>query len=235
VEVRDISSVIDADGWIGMDVFSRFLVTLDYPWRKLTLEPLPPYPDNTATPTTLNTEQETPAENSEAASASGTAQDAKLPESTASSGPHDRYIAPEMKNWDTVYRVGPTMIVPTVLNNKRMRLFVLETGSALTYISPSAASEVTNVRSANPGSLRPLPPAAQIHTGDRIGFRFAHLQQEKENVLSFDTSPISKRLGTEISGMFGFDLLGLLVMRIDYRDGLMSFEYSADRGYQHIR
>jgi len=25
------------------------------------------------------------------------------------------------------------------------------------------------------------------------------------------------------------------VVKIDYRDGLMSFEYSADRGYQHIR
>jgi hypothetical protein len=82
----------------------------------------------------------------------------------------------------------------------------------------------------NPGSLRPLPPAVQIHTGDKIVFRFAHLQQEKENVLSFDTSPISNRLGTEISGMFGFDLLGLLVMRIDYRDGLMSFEVLSGPG-----
>jgi hypothetical protein len=42
-------------------------------------------------------------------------------------------------------------------------------------------------------------------------------------------------VGTEISGFIGFDLLGLLVVKIDYRDGLMSFEYSADRGYQHIR
>ena len=34
----------DIDGLIGMDVFSHFLVTLDYPMRKLLLGPLPPRP-----------------------------------------------------------------------------------------------------------------------------------------------------------------------------------------------
>jgi hypothetical protein len=48
-------------------------------------------------------------------------------------------------------------------------------------------------------------------------------------------SGLSQHAGTEISGLIGFDMLGLLVVKIDYRDGLMSFEYSADRGYQHIR
>ena len=76
---------------------------------------------------------------------------------------------------------------------------------------------------------------ANVYAGEQIVFRFAHLQQERDNVLSYDTSSISKNVGTEISGFIGFDLLGLLVVKIDYRDGLMSFEYSADRGYQHIR
>ena len=31
-----------------MDVFSRFLVTLDYPMRKLLLAPLPPRPNETS-------------------------------------------------------------------------------------------------------------------------------------------------------------------------------------------
>ncbi len=31
----DQRNVVDDDGLIGMDVFSRFLVTLDYPMRKL--------------------------------------------------------------------------------------------------------------------------------------------------------------------------------------------------------
>ena len=41
VQVSDRRNVVDVDGLIGMDVFSNFLVTLDFPWRKLTLGPLP--------------------------------------------------------------------------------------------------------------------------------------------------------------------------------------------------
>ena len=46
----------DVNGLIGMNVFSRFLVTLDYPMRKLLLEPLPPRPsEQAAAPQKLNT------------------------------------------------------------------------------------------------------------------------------------------------------------------------------------
>ena len=41
VEVIDQRNVVDVDGLIGMDVFSRFLITLDYPMRQLLLAPLP--------------------------------------------------------------------------------------------------------------------------------------------------------------------------------------------------
>lgn len=256
VEVSDRRSVVGVDGLIGMDVFSSFLVTLDFPWRKLTLGPLPPYPDAAPTPVTLNTSEQSSSEASEAAPSGDTAQSgqpaqtgqAAAPGATppsqsappapahASTGPHDRYIAPEMKNWDTVYRVGHHLIVPTALNQKRLRLFIIDTGSQSTAISPAAAREVTKVYSDPRATVHGLSGnVANVYSGDKIVFRFAHLQQEKDNVLSFDTSNISKNTGTEISGFIGFDMLGLLVVKIDYRDGLMDFEYSADRGYQHIR
>ena len=51
VQVLDSKSTLPGpvqDGLIGMDVFSHFLVTLDYPERKLLLSPLPPRPGETA-------------------------------------------------------------------------------------------------------------------------------------------------------------------------------------------
>jgi hypothetical protein len=65
--------------------------------------------------------------------------------------------------------------------------------------------------------------------------RFAGLQQETDGMLSFDTSGLSENLGMEVSGLLGFDVLHLLVVKMDYRDGLVGFQYSEDRGYQHIR
>jgi predicted aspartyl protease len=234
VEVSDRKNVVDIDGLIGMDVFSNFLVTLDFPWHKLTLGPLPPYPDAAAAPATLNTEQESVADGPAAASAQETAPTAQP--AAPPRGPHDRYIAPEMKNWESVYRVGHMMIVPTVLNGKTRRLFVIDTGAFRTSISPAAAREVTKVRSDDRDRVRGLSGnVANVYTGDKIIFRVAHLQEEMDNVLAFDNAGISKNLGTEVSGFLGFDLLHLLVVRIDYRDGLMDFEYSEDRGYQHIR
>jgi predicted aspartyl protease len=230
VEVSDSRNIVDTDGLIGMDVFSQFLVTLDFPWRKMTLGPLPPYPGTTAATPSLNTQEESPSEQS--SEPTTPAKDA----TPVATGPHDRYIAPEMKNWTSVYRIRHNMIMPTALNNKRLRLFIIDTGARSTSISPSAAREVTKVYADGNTTVKGVSGnVANVYMGNNVTFRFAHLQQEHPNVLSFDTSEISKGLGTEISGFIGFDMLGLLVVKIDYRDGLMDFQYSEDRGYQHIR
>ena len=231
VEVSDRRSVVDTDGLIGMDVFAKFLVTLDFPWRMLTLGPLPPYPGTVEAAPSLDTQGESPSSDSDE-----TAAPAKGATATAAKGPHDRFIAPEMQKWTSVYRIGHNMVVPTALNNKRMRLFIIDTGAQSTSISPSAAREVTKVFSDSNSQVKGVSGnVSNVYVGNSVTFRFAHIQQEHPNVLSFDMSGISKDTGTEISGLIGFDMLGLLVVKIDYRDGLMNFEYSADRGYQHIR
>ena len=75
----------------------------------------------------------------------------------------------------------------------------------------------------------------KIYYANDVAVRFGHLQQKHERMTVFDLGGVSQDVGTEISGMLGEDTLGVLVIHIDYRDGLMKFEYSADRGYQHIR
>jgi predicted aspartyl protease len=231
VEVSDRRSIVDTDGLIGMDVFSEFLVTLDFPWHKMTVGPLPPYPGTSVGTPSLDT-QEDNSSNESGDTPPKAAKDA----ATTVQGPHDRYIAPEMQKWTTVYRIGHDMVVPTALNSKKVRLFIIDTGAQRTSISPSAAREVTRVSHDSSATVKGVSGAVEnVYSGDSVVFRFAHLQQEQDGVLSFDTAGVSKNMGTEISGFIGFDLLRLLVVKIDYRDGLMDFQYSSDRGYQHIR
>jgi predicted aspartyl protease len=236
VEVSDRRNVAEIDGLIGMDVFSAFLVTLDFPWHKLTLSPLPVYPGATAAPASLNTEQasspdEKTSDDKSADASSGSATGPKSP-----SGPHDRYIAPEMEKWTKVYRVGHQLMVPTALNKKTMHLFIMDTGAFRTSISPAAASEVTKVRSDDYSGVHGISGSVKnVSRGDKVIVQFAGLQQETDGMLSFDNSGISRGIGVEVSGFLGFDVLHLLVVKIDYRDGLVSFDYSEDRGYQHIR
>src|SRR5207253_467862 len=42
------------------------------------------------------------------------------------SGPQDRYIAPEMKSYTQVYRFGHQVLVPTLIGDASLKLFLLD-------------------------------------------------------------------------------------------------------------
>ena len=259
VKVLDSRSTLDVDGLIGMDVFSRFLVTLDFPMRKLLLDPLPPRPGEAdAGPAlkTNGTEQDDDDESAEHAKAaeqdkpigqgadsgvkaavptSGgpTATQNSTVQKPAAHGPYDRYVAPEMKDYTPVYRVDHDLILPAGLNGKEIRLFILDTGAWATTISPQAAREVTKVHSDDQIQVEGISGKVErVYNADEVTFNFAHLSQKARGVVAFDTSHISKSENMEISGFLGATTLDLLTIHIDYRDGLVKFDYDPKRGYQ---
>ena len=64
-----------------------------------------------------------------------------------------------------------------------------------------------------------------------LTFRFAHISQRIEGAPCFDTSRISRSVGN--GGVWilgGATTLGLLTTHIDYRDGLVKFDYGTLRG-----
>ena len=233
VQLIEGRSALSSDGLIGTDVFSNFVVTLDYPVRKLMLGPLPPRPGDNAAPapaletaTSSNENGSSPASNS---SASAT------PATTSSRGPHDRYVAPEMKDWTRIYRFGHYLIVPTVLNDTRQKLFLLDTGAFTTSISPNAAAEVTKVHSDDVNQIKGISGKVdRVYYADKINFKFANLSQDIEDVVSFNTSDLSQGIGMEVSGLIGFTALAQTTMSIDYRDGLVNFSFDAHRGYSTV-
>jgi predicted aspartyl protease len=255
VQVLGSRNVVeDVDGLIGMDVFSQFLVTLDYPMRRLLLGPLPPRPGESATQApalkTSGADQDEAGASAETAAtakqdkpvaqetAAGGPTSAVAPGSSASAqrpfhGPYDRYIAPEMKSYTPVYRVGHNLILPASLNGETIKLFILDTGSFATTISPQAAREVTKVHSDDRFHVKGISGSVdQVYAADSVTFKFAHLSQDVQGVVSYDTSQISKNAGMEISGFLGATTLDQLTIHIDYRDGLVKFDYDPKRGYR---
>ena len=55
------------------------------------------------------------------------------------------------------------------------------------------------------------------------------------DVVTFDLSPQSRRIGTEVSGFLGFDMLQILELKLDYRDGLVDFQYDPKRVKRFVR
>jgi tetratricopeptide (TPR) repeat protein len=238
VRVLDSRNVADEDGLIGMDVFSRFLVTLDYPMRKLGLGPLPPRPGEAETTPTLRSDQaegNPGGDTNENAASSADAGDKPAAQAAApvAHGPFDRYIAPEMKDWTAVYRVGHQLLLPVNMNKKVNKLFILDTGAWATSVAPDAAREVTKVNSAGDEmKVKGISGTVQqAYFADQITFYFAHLGQMVQMVPSFDIANVSKSTGMEVSGFIGASTIDLTTLKIDYRDGLIHFDYTENRGY----
>jgi predicted aspartyl protease len=216
-EVTDRKDILSMDGLIGTDVFRSYLVTLDFPMRKFLLAPLPPRAtDAGGTSETLSTEAGQQVDSANAGS---------------SSQPQDRYVSPTMKDYVGFFRSGHLIVIPALLNGKTQRLFMVDTGAFSTAISPEAAREVTKVHGGAPGSVRGMSgEVAKVSFAEAILFQFGGIRQQNNDLFSFDTTGLSKQAGFEISGFLGSTVLRQLTISIDYRDGLIKFDYDPRHG-----
>ena len=206
VEVMESRSVAGEDGLIGGDVFAHFLVDIDSPHGKFRLSELPPRPNEPAAQAALE--------------AGGN------PELNF----HDRYIAPEMKAYSRVFRFGHMLLIPTALNDSPPKLFLIDTGSLMNTVSPEAAREVTKVSSDSDTQVKGLNGSVKdVFRGNELTLTFGNFRQKNLDIIAFDTKSMSDSAGTEISGILGFALLHMLDMKIDYRDGLVSFAFDPNR------
>jgi tetratricopeptide (TPR) repeat protein len=209
-----VERMADVDGLIGPDVFRDYLVTLDYPGREMRLGPLPKTPDQQV---------------SKAISLS-TSDDGETPVSFADSA-RDRYVAPEMKDWTPIFRSQHMLIVPTLVNNSPVKLFLLDTGSAMSLLSPSAAKEVGQASDFTGAQLRGVNGVVRtVPAVSNVSMMFAQIKQTRRNMLVLDTSGISRNVGAEMSGIIGFPILRELVISIDYRDNLIHVVYDPKKG-----
>jgi tetratricopeptide (TPR) repeat protein len=206
VGVIDKDSVIGDDGLIGADVFSDFLIHLDFPNSKFKLSQLPARPDEPAAVAALQSQP------------------------SGAAGFHDRYIAPEMTSFVPVLRFGHQLLIPTKVNDIGPKLFLIDTGAFNNTISPSAAREVTKVSSDSDTTVKGLSGSVKdVFRADQLTLQFGHFRQKNVDIVAFDTTRISDSIGTEVSGMLGFAMLRMLEIKIDYRDGLVDFVYNPAR------
>jgi tetratricopeptide (TPR) repeat protein len=207
------------DGLIGTDVFSQFLVELDFPASLMHLSQLPARPGEAPAKGSLKTSGEELAMPSEASSETGSR--------PATAKFFDRYIAPEMHSYVPAYRFGHMLLVPTTVDDKQSKLFLLDTGSFDNTISTAAAQEVTKIHRAPRLDVHGMNgEVKKVYVADRVTLDFGHLRQTIPNIVALDMSRTSRAAGTEVSGTLGMVMLGMLKIRLDYRDALADFEYT---------
>lgn len=233
VDVTDGVSVTSEDGLIGADVFSSYLIDINVPDHKLKLSPLPQRPNEINIPATLKTEEESESGEDQGARDSKQAEPAASqdkPEIPEQPKPMDRYVAPEMKDWTPVFRFGSHLLIPTHIDSSPSMLFLIDTGSMMTMLSKREAVHFTSVHNDPDTEVKGLNGSvSKVYRASKVTLKFGHLSQKNQGIISFDLSNLSQHMGTEVSGILGFETLYMLQIKIDYRDGLVHFVYDPKR------
>ena len=190
-------------GLIGTDVFADSMVTLDFPLRKFSISPLP------------GLKAETPAE----AATSG--------DSRFISYAQDRYAGPEVKDFVPFFRDGHFMILPVLLNNKPETL-VVDTGSSATIFNLKYANEFTKPHK-DMSYYKKLPDGTQklLYTTGEVKLQ---LQNGMGQILNGALADELYFGEIESGGLLGVPFLYNLVVSIDYRDGLVRFNFDRQHG-----
>jgi predicted aspartyl protease len=213
------------DGIIGADVFSQFLIEMDFPSSKLRLSELPRRPGETLSKASLKTGDEEPATESEAKPATEPGNPARGAQPWDQKY-YNRYIAPEMEHYVQAFLIDHMLLIPTKINQGPEKLFLLDSGSFDNTITPDAARAVTKVHKAPKVEVRGLNGNVKdVYVANQVVLDFGHLRQTVPNMVAFDLSRVSRRAGTEVSGTLGMVMLELLKVRLDYRDALADFQY----------
>lgn len=206
---------LNVDGLIGPDVFSRWLVTLDYANTKLALEPLPPRPEEPQA-RALNSLAEGESDGEEYK-------------------PRDRYIAPQMTDWLRVIRIGHTILLPArVGKTTDQRYLIADTGASTSLLSLTAAQEAGKLE---PSEIRISGISGEVkktYWSNAVPLIFGHFSIPPTRYVSIDLSTLSNHENTEISGFIGLPTLSRLTIAIDYRDNLIKMSYDPKHDFNQF-
>ena len=140
---------------------------------------------------------------------------------------YDRQPLPEEASFTPVFELGGHLLVSTKVNGRQTGLFLLDTGSNTSVIDSTFARLSTKIHgdsymhaSGVSGSV------AKVFEADKAELQFARFRQRNVGLTSFDlngSSPVPDLVRT--SGILGMPVLSMFRLTIDYRNGLVNFDY----------
>jgi hypothetical protein len=137
-----------------------------------------------------------------------------------------------MQDYTRIFRINHMLLIPTTLNTSVEKLFLIDTGSLMSVVTPEAAREVTKVGEDEYRRVKGVSGEVKnVYSADKLTLTFANLRQDNQDMISVDLNNMSDGAGTEISGTLGFTVLRMLDIKIDYRDALVHFDYNRNRPF----
>jgi len=134
-----------------------------------------------------------------------------------------------MKSFSQVYRIGHYLLLPTKVNDKGPVLFLIDTGAFSNLIALDLARIVGKVGVTTVRIKGLSGEVKKVYRAQDVILQFSGYRQRMNDMLCLDMSNMSEGPETEISGVYGFEMLQMLEIKIDYRDGLVAFKFDSKR------
>ncbi len=179
------------DGLLGTDVFSDYLITIDFQRRTLHLVPLPEQPPN--------------------------------PQG------YDRAPLPSEAGFTPVFHFGHHLDVSTHVNGKSTGLFLIDTGSGFSSIDSTFARLTTKIHGNEYIHVKGVSGSVNdVFEADKAELQFARFRQSNFGLISINLNNSPEHEEIRLDGILGFPLLTLFRLSLDYRNGLVNFDYVLD-------
>ncbi len=139
---------------------------------------------------------------------------------------YDREISADEKDFTPIFRFGHQLMISTKLNGKTSGLFLLDTGSTISNVDSTFARLSTKVRGTSFVSVRGISGQVKnVFEADRAELEFGHYRQANLGLIAFDLNNRPDHEEVRMSGILGLPVLSLFRLTLDYRNGLVKFEY----------
>ena len=176
------------DGLIGADVFSDYVIAIDFQRRTLHLTPQPERPSN--------------------------------PQG------YDRVIPPDEANFTKVFRNGHELLMPTKLNDKTWGLFLLDTGAEFSNVDSTFARLSTKIHGNEYMHIHGVSGTVKdVFEADKAELQFSRFKQNNLGLIAFNLNNSSGHQEMRMAGILGIPVLSMFRLTIDYRNGLVNFDY----------
>ena len=140
-------------------------------------------------------------------------------------GVSDRYIAPAMKDYYPIQHMGAHILVPTSIDGQPTGLFSLDTGAFDTQVDPAFVAR-EKLTAAPDLVVRGMSGRVNnVFTASNVRIQFGRFAQDNFRLIAISMDKVSERETIGLAGILGFPLLSNFRLTIDYRDGLVNFDY----------
>ncbi len=140
---------------------------------------------------------------------------------------YDRVVPPDETGFTPVFRFGHAIFVTTKVNGKRSGLFLLDTGAEASNIDSSFASLSTKLSGNSMVRMRGISgDVAKVFEADKAELQFARFRQSNLGLLAFNLNNAPEHQDVRMAGILGLPVLAMFRLTIDYRNGLVNFDYT---------